>query len=120
MQDESFLQLSLNEGIDLLINELSSENKVTRNTINLKRILELTESLANNISISSSLEYSLKDTKEFLLNLYGYIFFSQNDYNTKKCGSILNSYQDKIDFRIIHAKKVWSEYIKKLVGQLIR
>ncbi len=114
LQDESFLQLPLNDGIDLLINELSSENKVTRNTINLKRILELTDCLANNISISSSLEYSLKDTKEFLLNLYGYIFFSQNDYNTKKCGSILNSYQDKIDFRIIHAKKVWSEYIKKI------
>lgn len=114
LSDENFMNMPLNDSIDYLINEVSSKDKTTRSTINLKRILELTDCIANDIPISTSLDYSLKDIKEFLLNLYGYIYFSQNDYNTKKCSNIFNSFQDKMNFRIIHAKRVWSEYIKKI------
>ena len=113
LSNEAFLNVPLDEGIDYLVNEISCEDKNTKSTINLKRILELLDKLDNNIPLTDVEEYALKDTLEFLLNLYGYIYFLEYpslEKNDEKIEPFINS----INFKIVHAKNVWSEYIKKI------
>ena len=114
LSENDFLSLPLKDGTDYLVNEKSGEDKNTRSTIHLKIILELLESLDKETPISASLDYSLEDTQEFLLNLYGYIYFAQNNYNNEKNNKIFDSFKDKIIFKIVHAQNVWNEYIKKI------
>lgn len=113
LNDPEFLNLPLESGIDYLVNEISSKDKNTKSTINLKRILNLLDKLNEDAPLTPSEEYALKDTLEFLLNLYGYIYFNQFS-SKKKDDDSLAPFYEKIEFKIVHAKNVWGEYIKKI------
>ena len=113
LTDNEFLNFSLDDGIDYIVNELSSQDKNTKSTINLKRILDLLGKLSENTNLTKEEEYAINDTYEFLLNLYGYIYF--NKFSSKLIPSEkLTPFTDKFTFKIVHAKNVWSEYIKKI------
>lgn len=119
LKDESFNQLSFTEGCNYITNKYSQENETLGNTIDLKSLLEVLDSLSSNNPLSKEQVYTIKNNAFYLLRLYSYILFANNDIvRHKNCCQVLDDYSSSIDLYYVHAQKVWSEYIKKISNAL--
>ncbi len=113
IRDEEFLNLNLKEGTDYMVNVLSYKNRCIKNTIDLKRMLEILKKIDCNDTLSAGEMYALKDITDYLLCLYGYIYFSSSN-NHKGMQEVTDGFMECMDLKFIHAKKIWSEYIKRI------
>lgn len=117
LYSSDFYNLSIEEGINYLINELGRNTRIAKNTIDVKTIDNILDKLVNNDSFSASLEYELLDLLEYLIRVYSYILFSviYNGHNPGYVAEeIFSDYKENISVSFAHAKNVWLEYIKKI------
>ena len=114
--DSEFLKLSLKDGCIYLTNKCNKENKVMRNTIDLKSILAILDQIEAGKELTLETEYEFKDYELFLLKLYGYILFSQkfSVYHQERMQDIFEEYLEYLNQHYVHAHNVWKEYIKKI------
>ena len=114
LSDPEFLKFDFKEACDYLTNKYNQEDKVKRNTIELKSILEILDKIAGGESLTQEEEYSLQDWQFFLLKLYGYILFASGDRNEKYMRKVFDEFLRDMHFDYVYAHRVWMEYIKKI------
>lgn len=116
VQEPDFNELPLLDAMDYLVNAISSNDKTTKNTIDLKKIFLLLDKIESGKVINKGEIYSFQDTEQYLLNLYGYIFFASKIYDNynKDIEHVFNAFAPLIKYRYVHAKNVWGEYCKRI------
>lgn len=100
--------LKYKDALQVIINKITSnKSKVEKNIIDLKNIINIFNKLSKEEKLNEYDIFLLVESKEFLLNLYGYIAFIKNN-NGK-----LNIDED-IKYSFKNAKNIWKEYLKRL------
>ena len=118
LEDPKFQELDIADGCYFLVNEYNKDDRVCENAIDLKMLLEALSSIENNESITKKGAYALNDCKFYLIRLYSHIFFVSGISNAHKSWQVLDEFADDIRVSYVHAKNVWSEYIKKISNAL--
>jgi len=116
INNEEFLNLSLIEQLQSIIDYFACFEKSRYNTISLKQILNFLYCLENNINPGKLFEFSFHNSRDFLIKIYALIAFINRPKEAFL--KVLEDNEANITYGYKHAKNVYLEILKVIKRSL--